>query len=244
MNAGKGGTVAARRAGKRRKHGWLKWAAGAVLLAFLVLGVAITVAIRRAEPMLRAAIVEKLEEHFHAHVELGQLSRLPEKRVMGRGQRAAHLAAGKHRGRGCSGLEWRASSASRSSSWMTSGFMPRCITSQANRSGFQWCSLTGLDVDIPAKPHFKPEETEPQRRSAGQEPQFDAELRGGQHRLQKRAFDDRNQQAGKAPAGVRHRPRAIDPRKPGQSDALRCATDQPAAGRNDRHFGQPGPVGG
>jgi hypothetical protein len=62
--------MAARRAGKRRKRAWLKWAAGAVLLVFILLGVAISIAIHRAEPMLRAAIVEKLEEHFHARVEL------------------------------------------------------------------------------------------------------------------------------------------------------------------------------
>jgi hypothetical protein len=62
--------MAARRTGKRRKRAWLKWVAGAVLLAFILLGVAISIAIHRAEPMLRAAIVEKLEEHFHARVEL------------------------------------------------------------------------------------------------------------------------------------------------------------------------------
>ena len=62
--------MAAERVRKQRKHAWLKWAAGAVLLAFLVLGIAITMAIRRVEPMLRAAIVEKLEEHFRARVEL------------------------------------------------------------------------------------------------------------------------------------------------------------------------------
>jgi len=37
---------------------------------FLLLGVAISILLHRAEPMLRAAIVEKLEEHFHARVEL------------------------------------------------------------------------------------------------------------------------------------------------------------------------------
>ncbi|MGB8831798.1 MAG: AsmA-like C-terminal region-containing protein, partial [Candidatus Sulfotelmatobacter sp.] len=62
--------MAAKQAGKRHKRAWLKWAAGAVLLVFILLGVAISIAIRRAEPMLRAAIVEKLEEHFHARVEL------------------------------------------------------------------------------------------------------------------------------------------------------------------------------
>lgn len=62
--------MAAGRVGKRRKRGWLQWAAGALLLALLALGVVITIAIRKAEPMLRAAIVEKLEEHFHSRVEL------------------------------------------------------------------------------------------------------------------------------------------------------------------------------
>jgi hypothetical protein len=36
----------------------------------IALGVAISIVLHRAEPMLRAAIVEKLEEHFHARVEL------------------------------------------------------------------------------------------------------------------------------------------------------------------------------
>jgi hypothetical protein len=35
-----------------------------------MLGVAIAIMVHRAEPILRAAIVEKLEEHFHARVEL------------------------------------------------------------------------------------------------------------------------------------------------------------------------------
>jgi hypothetical protein len=62
--------VMARRARKRRKHRWLKWAAGLLLLALVGLGVAILIALHRVEPMLRAAIVEKLEEHFRARVEL------------------------------------------------------------------------------------------------------------------------------------------------------------------------------
>jgi hypothetical protein len=57
-----------------RGHRWLLWGlmwlAGALLLALIALGVAISIALRRAEPMLRAAIVEKIEEHFHARVEL------------------------------------------------------------------------------------------------------------------------------------------------------------------------------
>jgi hypothetical protein len=41
-----------------------------MLLALVALGVAISVALRHAEPALRAAIVERLEQHFHARVEL------------------------------------------------------------------------------------------------------------------------------------------------------------------------------
>ena len=56
---------------KRRCLLWgLKWLAGGLLLALIALGVAISVALHRAEPMLRAAIVEKLEKRFHARVEL------------------------------------------------------------------------------------------------------------------------------------------------------------------------------
>ena len=60
----------AKRAGFWRRHRALKWVLGVMLLALIALGVAISVALRHAEPILRAAIVERLEEHFHARVEL------------------------------------------------------------------------------------------------------------------------------------------------------------------------------
>jgi hypothetical protein len=43
---------------------------GVLLLALIALGVAISVALHQAEPILRAAIVKRLQEHFHARVEL------------------------------------------------------------------------------------------------------------------------------------------------------------------------------
>ena len=49
---------------------WVQWTMGAIAGALLVLGVVVTVAMRRAEPMLQALIVEKLEQRFHARVEL------------------------------------------------------------------------------------------------------------------------------------------------------------------------------
>ncbi len=62
--------VARNRAGFWQRHGWLKWIAGGLLLVLIALGILTAVAMRRAEPMLRALIVEKLSEHFHARVEL------------------------------------------------------------------------------------------------------------------------------------------------------------------------------
>ena len=62
--------MTAKRAGFWRRRRALKWALGVCLLALVALGVAISVALHKAEPMLRAAIVKRLEEHFHAHVEL------------------------------------------------------------------------------------------------------------------------------------------------------------------------------
>jgi hypothetical protein len=70
MVGGRGKGVAKGRAGFWRRHRWLKWLAGGLLLALIALGVAISVALHRAEPMLRAAIVEKLEQRFQARVEL------------------------------------------------------------------------------------------------------------------------------------------------------------------------------
>ncbi|MFZ1084772.1 MAG: AsmA-like C-terminal region-containing protein [Terracidiphilus sp.] len=53
-----------------RGHGWVKWVAGGLLLALIVAAVAMEIGLRRAEPFLRARIVEALENRFHARVEL------------------------------------------------------------------------------------------------------------------------------------------------------------------------------
>jgi hypothetical protein len=62
--------VADQRAGFWRRHRRLKWFAAGVLVILAVIGVAVSVLMHRAEPMLRSLIVEKLQEHFHARVEL------------------------------------------------------------------------------------------------------------------------------------------------------------------------------
>jgi hypothetical protein len=65
-----GMSVARQEKGFWRRHRWLKWVAGGLLVVLVALGAAISIAVRRAEPFLRAQIVEKLSEHFHARVEL------------------------------------------------------------------------------------------------------------------------------------------------------------------------------
>jgi hypothetical protein len=53
-----------------RGHRWLKWFVGAVLVFLVVFGIALTIAVRHAQPFLRALIVDRLEQRFHARVEL------------------------------------------------------------------------------------------------------------------------------------------------------------------------------
>lgn len=63
------GTTAMRRSFWRR-HGRLKWLAGGLAALLAVAAILIWVAARRAEPFLRALIVNRLEERFHSRVEL------------------------------------------------------------------------------------------------------------------------------------------------------------------------------
>jgi hypothetical protein len=53
-----------------RRHPGLKWTAIVLLAVFAVLIAAVSVALHRAEPLLRAEIVSKLEQQFHSRVEL------------------------------------------------------------------------------------------------------------------------------------------------------------------------------
>lgn len=63
--------IVARKSTKSRsRHRWLRWTAIALLVVFVVLGTLIAISLHRAEPMLRAVIVQKLSDHFHARVEL------------------------------------------------------------------------------------------------------------------------------------------------------------------------------
>ena len=156
---GNGWAVAAGRLGKRRKYAWLKWAAGAVLLAFLVFGVVITVAIRRAEPMLRTAIVEKLEEHFHAHVELDSfhVSLTDGLWAEGKGLRIwppANIA----------GVDVPDSNGAFEAKPLIRLDDFRFHAPLHYKPGepikISVVRLTGLEVDIPSKPHFKQTESE------------------------------------------------------------------------------------
>jgi hypothetical protein len=53
-----------------RRRRWAKWVAGGLLVALAGLALVVDLALRRAEPFLRARIVEVLTERFHARVEL------------------------------------------------------------------------------------------------------------------------------------------------------------------------------
>ncbi len=53
-----------------RRHRWLKWTLSIVLAVLVALAITVTVIMHRAEPLLRAYIVQALEDHFHSRVEL------------------------------------------------------------------------------------------------------------------------------------------------------------------------------
>jgi hypothetical protein len=53
-----------------RRHRWLTWLASGVLLLLAALAVIVSILFRRAEPFLRARIVQTLQDRFHARVEL------------------------------------------------------------------------------------------------------------------------------------------------------------------------------
>jgi hypothetical protein len=54
----------------RRKHPWIKWVAGGLVLVLVITAAVVDLALHRAEPFLRAHIVSFLEDRFHARVEL------------------------------------------------------------------------------------------------------------------------------------------------------------------------------
>jgi uncharacterized glyoxalase superfamily protein PhnB len=53
-----------------QRHRWLKWLGGGVFVVLVGAGVAVSIALHRVEPFVRARIVEALRNRFHARVEL------------------------------------------------------------------------------------------------------------------------------------------------------------------------------
>jgi hypothetical protein len=70
MEANREAGVTQARATFWRRHRWVKWVAGGLLLALAAVAGVVGFALHRAEPFLRARIVAELENRFHARVEL------------------------------------------------------------------------------------------------------------------------------------------------------------------------------
>jgi hypothetical protein len=129
------------------------WAAGGLLLVLIVLGVAISVALRRAEPMLRARIVAGLEERFHARVELDSfhVSLLKGLSAEGRGLRIwppAQVAGVTVPGTNGSAAPAPLIRLQEFRFHAPLGYAP------GKPIRISVVELKGLDVDVPPKPHF------------------------------------------------------------------------------------------
>ena len=62
--------MTARQAGFWKRHRWVRWTCFGLLAALAMIAGAVVIMARRAEPVLRARIVQGLEDRFHARVEL------------------------------------------------------------------------------------------------------------------------------------------------------------------------------
>jgi AsmA-like C-terminal region len=65
-----GAFVAEIRASFWRRHRWLTWVGAGLLLLLVTLAIVVSVLLRRAEPFVRARIIQALQDRFHARVEL------------------------------------------------------------------------------------------------------------------------------------------------------------------------------
>jgi hypothetical protein len=72
-----------------KRHSWLQWACGSVLLLLIAAAIAVSIVLHRAEPFVRAHIVDALQNRFHARVELDSfhMSLLHGLRAEGKGLR-------------------------------------------------------------------------------------------------------------------------------------------------------------
>jgi hypothetical protein len=62
--------LAERQASFWRRHRWIQWVAGVLLVLLAAAGIGVSIVVRRAEPYMRARIVEALGTRFNARVEL------------------------------------------------------------------------------------------------------------------------------------------------------------------------------
>ena len=148
--------AAARRARKPRRRRWLKWFAAAVVLALVALGVAISVALRRAEPMLRAEIVQRLAARFHARVELDSFHVSLASGLWAEGKGLRIWPPAQVAGVTVPGAKGAGAAVAPRPLIQLAEFRFHVPLSYrpGKPIGISVVELNGLDVDVPPKPHF------------------------------------------------------------------------------------------
>lgn len=152
--------LSARRTGFRRRHRWLKWVVGGLLAVLAALAGAVLVVAHRAEPMLRARIVQELEEHFHARVELDNFHVTLRDGLWAEGKglriwppaQVAGVTVPSSTGQGSAGPAAPAAPLIRLEEFRFHAPL-RYAAGQTIRISV--VDLKGLDVDLPPKSHFE-----------------------------------------------------------------------------------------
>ncbi|HEV2485638.1 MAG TPA: AsmA-like C-terminal region-containing protein [Terracidiphilus sp.] len=139
-------------AGIWRRHRWLKWIGGGLLAAFAVLTGAVLVLAHRAEPIMRAYIVQGLRDHFHARVELDSFHLTLRNGLWAEGKGLRIWPPAEVEGVGMPGFAGPPTPLIRLNEFRFHAplhYDPR----QAIRISV--VQLKGLDVDMPPRPHFE-----------------------------------------------------------------------------------------
>ncbi len=149
--------VTAKRTPNRRGYRWLKWLGGLFLVGIVALTAIVLVLAHRAEPLLRARIVQGLEDHFHARVELDSFHLTLRNGLWADGKGLRIWPPAQVAGVSVPGLPEEDTAAQGKPLISLAEFRFHAPLHYDPRKAIRISvvQLKGLDVDVPPRPHFE-----------------------------------------------------------------------------------------